>query len=128
MVSMPLFFMMSKHSYLGFREEISIQSSQNRRNLGKDVLIQTVERGHMADMACLHENYEVMPLLCCGGPHDINVTKHASDLFQLTRMLKDQLDDILSKVQQARMDNKGIYTLGVQVCLVVCLIDKNTSV
>jgi len=48
--------------------ETSVQASQHRRNHNKDVLTETVERGHLADLLCVYENHKMVCLLACGGP------------------------------------------------------------
>ena len=92
------------------RGEISVLSSQNRKNRNNDVLVMTVERAHMADMVGIYENYEIVTMLVCGGPRYVDVTKDASDQFHLFRMLKDQLDNLLMKVQ-----TNDLYVLGLYV-------------
>ncbi|RUP22168.1 hypothetical protein BC936DRAFT_139108 [Jimgerdemannia flammicorona] len=94
--------------------EISVLATQRRRNRNKDVLIQQVERGHMADLLCIYEQYEVACALACGGPHAYSITKMASDEFNLPRMMKDMLDDLQSKFRDSVRDGSRLYILGIQ--------------
>jgi hypothetical protein len=53
--------------------------------------------------------------LAYGGLHKYDLTKWASDEYQLPRMLKDTLDDILEKFRGASRDSSNLYTIGIQV-------------
>ncbi|RUO96527.1 hypothetical protein BC936DRAFT_141878 [Jimgerdemannia flammicorona] len=97
--------------------EISVQASQNRRNREKDVLTESVDRAHMADMLCVYDDYEVICLLACGGPYDSNPTKYSSDKFKLIRIMKDMLDELIIKFHGAGMNSTGLYILGIQTYL-----------
>ncbi|RUS26822.1 hypothetical protein BC938DRAFT_484073 [Jimgerdemannia flammicorona] len=82
--------------------EISVRASQDRRNHDKDVLVEAVDRAHLADLLCQYESHEIVCLLACGGPYNSDVTKLASDEFQLQRMLKDMLDVLHTKFHRAK--------------------------
>ncbi|PKY51721.1 hypothetical protein RhiirA4_407672, partial [Rhizophagus irregularis] len=58
---------------------------------------------------------EVVCGLACGGPHKYDLTKWASDEYQLPRMLKDTLDDILEKFRGAGRNSSDLYTIGIQL-------------
>ncbi|KAG9296820.1 hypothetical protein G9A89_002217 [Geosiphon pyriformis] len=85
------------------------------RNRNKDVHIEKVERVQMVDLLCVYEKYEVACALVCGGPHAYNITKIASDEFDLPRIMKDMLDDLQSKFLYAGWDGTQLYILGVQI-------------
>ena len=84
-----------------------------RRNNNKTILEEKVDRGHLTDLLCSTESYEILCLLACGGPHKVDLTKLASDEFNLPRLLKDTLDDIREKYN--KMDKSCLYTIGLQV-------------
>lgn len=90
-------------------------STQFRRNNDKDVNTETVARGHQADFLCLFEQYEIACGLVCGGPGVHDLTKYASDQFNLPRMMKDMLDNLISTFFYSGKDD--LYTIGIQVCL-----------
>ncbi|CAG8609814.1 12272_t:CDS:2 [Cetraspora pellucida] len=95
--------------------EVTVQASLQRRNSDKNVLEEFVDRGHMADMLCSTNSYEMLRLLACGGPHKDDLTKEASDQFQLQQLLKDTLDDMLMKYyNNVKKDETCLYTIGVQ--------------
>ncbi|CAG8789048.1 33576_t:CDS:2, partial [Racocetra persica] len=50
----------------------------------------------------------------CSGPHKYDLTKWVFDEYQLPRMLKDTLDDILKKFRDASRDSSNLYTIGIQ--------------
>ncbi|RHZ50306.1 hypothetical protein Glove_501g29 [Diversispora epigaea] len=69
----------------------------------------------MADMLCSTDSYEMLCLLACGGPHKVDLTKLASDQFQLQRLLKDALDDMCMKYyNKVKKDETCLYTIGIQ--------------
>ncbi|PKK58033.1 hypothetical protein RhiirC2_763634 [Rhizophagus irregularis] len=82
--------------------EITVVASCRRRNENKKILEECLEQ-------------EVVCGLACGGPHKYDLTKWASDEYQLPRMLKDTLDDILEKFRGASRDSSNLYTIGIQV-------------
>ncbi|GBC36320.2 hypothetical protein GLOIN_2v1649442 [Rhizophagus irregularis DAOM 181602=DAOM 197198] len=67
------------------------------------------------DLLCKIDQQEVVCGLACGGPHKYDLTKWASDEYQLPRMLKDTLDDILEKFRGASRDSSNLYTIGIQL-------------
>ncbi|CAI2191141.1 5063_t:CDS:10, partial [Funneliformis geosporum] len=92
--------------------EVTVQASMQRRNNNKIILEEKVDRGHLTDLLCSTESYEMLCLLACGGPHKVDFTKLASDEFNLPRLLKDTLDDIREKYNK---ENKScLYTIGLQ--------------
>ncbi|RUS29903.1 hypothetical protein BC938DRAFT_480087, partial [Jimgerdemannia flammicorona] len=97
--------------------EISVLASQDRRNHDKDVLVEAVDRAHLADLLCQYESHEIVCLLACGGPYNSDVTKPASDEFQLQRMMKDMLDALHIKFYRAKVDGTCLYVLGIQTYL-----------
>ncbi|CAG8616549.1 17520_t:CDS:10 [Acaulospora morrowiae] len=91
--------------------EVTVQASLRRRNSDKNVL----DRDHMADMLCSTDSYEILCLLTSGGPHKVDLTKEASDQFQLQRLLKDTLDDMRMKYyNKVKKDETCLYTIGIQ--------------
>ncbi|RUO95334.1 hypothetical protein BC936DRAFT_144409, partial [Jimgerdemannia flammicorona] len=40
--------------------EISVRASQDRRNHDKDVLVEAVNRAHLADLLCQYESHEIV--------------------------------------------------------------------
>ncbi|CAG8733294.1 19917_t:CDS:10, partial [Dentiscutata erythropus] len=94
--------------------EITVQSSLQRRNSDKSILEERVDRGHMVDMLCSTETYEMLCLLACGGPHKVDLTKLASDQFHLQRLLKDALDDMQMKYYYKIKKETCLYTIGIQ--------------
>ncbi|CAG8580298.1 11605_t:CDS:10 [Diversispora eburnea] len=49
--------------------KITVQASLQRRNQNRDILEEKVNCGHMADMLCSTDSYEMLCLLTCGGPY-----------------------------------------------------------
>ncbi|RHZ87613.1 hypothetical protein Glove_33g69 [Diversispora epigaea] len=95
--------------------EVTVQASLQRRNSDKDILEEKADRGHMADMLCSTDSYEMLCLLACGGPHKVDLTKEASDQFQLQRLIKDTLDDMRIKYyNKVKKDETCLYTIGIQ--------------
>ncbi|RHZ79259.1 hypothetical protein Glove_150g88 [Diversispora epigaea] len=92
--------------------EVAVLATQHRRNNDKDINIEKVTRSHLADFLCRYERNEIVCGLICGGPHAYDLTKYASDQFNLPRMMKDMLDDLLLKFYYA---NHKLYTIGIQV-------------
>ncbi|CAI2174544.1 19550_t:CDS:2 [Funneliformis geosporum] len=92
--------------------EVTVQSTIRRRNSEKKILEEKVERGHLADMSCIFDNYELVCCLACGGPHKYDLTKLASDEFNLPRMMKDMLDDIRQKFRTIKKDPSCLYIVG----------------
>ncbi|CAB5104893.1 unnamed protein product [Rhizophagus irregularis] len=72
-------------------------------------------RNYSTDLLCKIDQQEVVCGLACGGPHKYDLTKWASDEYQLPRMLKDTLDDILEKFRGASRDSSNLYTIGIQL-------------
>ncbi|CAB5352428.1 unnamed protein product [Rhizophagus irregularis] len=68
-----------------------------------------------ADLLCKIDQQEVVCGLACGGPHKYDLTKWTSDKYQLPRMLKDTLDDILEKFRGVSRDLSNLYTIGIQL-------------
>ncbi|CAG8459931.1 7911_t:CDS:10 [Paraglomus brasilianum] len=93
--------------------EASVLSTQHRRNQDRDVFELQVERAHMADLLCVYEQHEVMCLLACGGPDFYDLTKMASDEFNLPRMMKDMLDNLQAKFP-CMIGDKKLYIIGIQ--------------
>ncbi|CAI2176453.1 7683_t:CDS:10 [Funneliformis geosporum] len=91
--------------------EVTVVASCRRRNENKNILEEYLERGHLADLLCKIDQQEVVCGLACGGPHKYDLTKWASDEYQLPRMLKDTLDDILEKFRGASRDSSNLYTI-----------------
>ncbi|CAB5373694.1 unnamed protein product [Rhizophagus irregularis] len=94
--------------------EITVVASCRRRNENKKILEECLEQGHLTDLLCKIDQ-EVVCGLACGGPHKYDLTKWASDEYQLPRMLKDTLDDILEKFRGASRDSSNLYTIGIQL-------------
>ncbi|CAG8594802.1 15501_t:CDS:2, partial [Acaulospora morrowiae] len=94
--------------------EISVLATQRRRNNDKDILTEQVERSHQVDLLCNYEQYEVACALACGGPYTYDLTKLASDDFNLPRIMKDMLDDLELKLLCAGKDGLHPYILGIQ--------------
>ena len=72
----------------------------------------------MADLLCIYKGHEIISMLACSSPYDIKPTKHSSDKFQLTCMMKDMLDELNLKFHEAGVDGNGLYVLGIQVGLI----------
>ncbi|CAB4490981.1 unnamed protein product [Rhizophagus irregularis] len=70
---------------------------------------------YLADLLCKIDQQEVVCGLACGGPHKYDLTKWTSDKYQLPRMLKDTLDDILEKFRGVSRDLSNLYTIGIQL-------------
>ncbi|CAG8641789.1 8019_t:CDS:2 [Paraglomus brasilianum] len=94
--------------------EISVLASLRRRNNDKDILIEQLERSHQVDLLCNYEQYEIACALACGGPYSYNLTKLASDEFNLPRIMKDMLDDLELKLLKAGKDQLRPYIIGIQ--------------
>lgn len=94
--------------------EISVLATQRRRNNDKDILTEQVERSHQVDLLCNYEQYEVACALACGGPYTYDLTKLASDEFNLPRIMKDMLDDLELKLLYAGKNGLHPYILGIQ--------------
>ncbi|RIA89539.1 hypothetical protein C1645_738560 [Glomus cerebriforme] len=103
--------------------EVTVQSSLRRRNRNKKILEEKLDRGHLADLLCHTDFYEVLCLLACGGPHKVDLTKLASDEFQLPRIMKDSLDDMREKFNNTKKKQPYLFTIGIQG-LVNDLFDK----
>ncbi|CAB4408192.1 unnamed protein product [Rhizophagus irregularis] len=71
--------------------------------------------GHLADLLCKINQQEVVCELACGSLHKYDLTKWASDKYQLPRMLKNTLDDILEKFRGASRDSLNLYTIRIQL-------------
>ncbi|CAB4408159.1 unnamed protein product [Rhizophagus irregularis] len=95
--------------------EVTVVASCRRRNEDKNKIEVHLERGHLADLLCKIDQQEVVCGLACGGPHKYDLTKWASDEYQLPRMLKDTLDDILEKFRGAGRNSSDLYTIGIQL-------------
>nr|CAG8614972.1 1638_t:CDS:10 [Entrophospora candida] len=93
--------------------EVSVLATQRRRNNSKDINTEKVTRSHQADFLCRYERNEIACGLVCGGPHAYDLTKYASDQFNLPRMMKDMLDDLMLKFYYA--NNHKLYIIGIQV-------------
>ncbi|CAG8507582.1 1927_t:CDS:10 [Diversispora eburnea] len=93
--------------------EISVLATQFRRNNSKDINTEKVTRSHLADFLCKYERNEIAFGLVCGGPHAYDLTKYASDQFNLPRMMKDMLDDLVLKFYYA--NNPKLYIIGIQI-------------
>ncbi|KAG9293161.1 hypothetical protein G9A89_010498 [Geosiphon pyriformis] len=107
--------------------EISVLSTQRRRNNDKDKLTEQVERSHQVDLLCNYEQYEVACALACGGPYTYNLTKLASDEFNLPRIMKDMLDDLELKFLYAGNNVLQPYIVGIQTYMTqvrIYLIEK----
>ncbi|CAG8483649.1 6295_t:CDS:10 [Ambispora gerdemannii] len=94
--------------------EVTVIATARRRNKDKNVLEQQLERGHLADLLCKINQQEIICGLSCGGPHKYDLTKWDSDEYQLPRMLKDMLDDILEKFRSRNRCTSNLYTIGIQ--------------
>jgi hypothetical protein len=94
------------------RGEISALATQRRRNDSKDILTEQVERSHQVDFLCNYEQYEIACALVCGGPYSYDLTKLASDEFNLPRIMKDMLD---LKFLYAGKNGLHLYIVGIQV-------------
>ncbi|CAG8548826.1 3854_t:CDS:10 [Paraglomus occultum] len=94
--------------------EISVLASLRCRNNDKDKLIEQLERNHQVDLLCNYEQYEIACALACGGPHSYNLTKLASDEFNLPRIMKDMLDDLELKLLKAGKGQLRPYVIGIQ--------------
>ncbi|CAG8693554.1 4525_t:CDS:10 [Funneliformis caledonium] len=110
--------------------EISVLATQRRRNNDKDILTEQVERSHQVDLLCNYEQYEVACALACGGPYTYDLTKLASDEFNLPRIMKDMLDDLELKLLYAGKNGLHPYILGIQTYMTevrVYLMEKRES-
>ena len=90
-------------------------SSLLRCNQTKNILEETVEKGHLADFLCIYGLHELACGLVSGGPHKHDLTKLASDEYSLPRLLKDMLDAMLERFRIAGKDSSMLYTIGIQV-------------
>ena len=68
-------------------------------------------------MLCNYGQYEVACVLICGGPYKYDLTKLSSDEFNLSRFMKDMLDDIRSKLLRVGKYELRPYVIGIQVRL-----------
>jgi len=82
-------------------------------------LVEQLERAHQTDLLCKVNQQEIVCGLGCGGPHKYDLTKMTSDDYQLPRMLKDTLDAMLEKFRGRNIDTSNLYTIGIQVRLVL---------
>ncbi|CAG8461019.1 7964_t:CDS:10 [Cetraspora pellucida] len=108
--------------------EISVLASLRRRNNDKDILIEQVDRSHQVDLLCNYEQYEIACALACGGPYSYDLTKLASDEFNLPRIMKDMLDDLELKLLKAGKNQLRPYIIGIQSYMTeirVYLIEKH---
>ncbi|CAB4439972.1 unnamed protein product [Rhizophagus irregularis] len=71
--------------------------------------------GHLVDLLCKINQQEVVCELACGSLHKYDLTKWASDKYQLPKMLKNTLDDILEKFRGASRDSLNLYTIRIQL-------------
>jgi len=69
------------------------------------------------DLLCNYEQYEIACALACGGPYSYDLTKLASDEFNLPRIMKDMLDDLELKLLKAGKGGLQLYIIGIQVLL-----------
>ncbi|CAG8569117.1 8411_t:CDS:10 [Acaulospora morrowiae] len=97
--------------------EVTVIATLRRKNQEKNVLEHHLERGHLADLVCEINQQEIVCGLGCGGPRKYDLTKWGSDEYQLPRMLKDMLDDILEKIRSRNGCTSNIYTIGIQQCM-----------
>lgn len=95
------------------RGEISVLATQCRWNNNKDILTEQVERSHQVDLLCNYEQYEVACVLACGGPYTCDLTKLASDKFNLPRIMKDMLDDLELKLLYTEKNGLYLYILRI---------------
>ncbi|GES95999.1 hypothetical protein GLOIN_2v1487478 [Rhizophagus clarus] len=94
--------------------EVTVQASLRRRNRNKNILEEKLDRGHLSDLLCFTDFYEVLCLLACGGPHKVDLTKLASDEFHLPRIMKDTLDDMREKFNNTKKIQPSLFTIGLQ--------------
>ena len=69
------------------------------------------------DLLCNYEQYKIACALACGGPYSYDLTRLASDEFNLPRIMKDMLDDLELKLLKAGKGQSRPYIIGIQVCL-----------
>ncbi|RHZ54948.1 hypothetical protein Glove_421g114 [Diversispora epigaea] len=93
---------------------VTVIATVRRRNKDKNVLEQQLDRGHLADLLCKINQQEIVCGLGCGGPHKYDLTKWESDEYQLPRILKDTLDDMLEKFRSRNRCMTNLYTIGIQ--------------
>ncbi|CAG8746805.1 5020_t:CDS:2, partial [Rhizophagus irregularis] len=84
----------------------------------RDLKVPEYNEGYLADLLCKIDQQEVVCELACGGPHKYDLTKWTSDKYQLPRMLKDTLDDILEKFRGVSRDSSNLYTIGIQLYMI----------
>jgi hypothetical protein len=58
------------------------------------VLTEVVMKSHQVDILCNYKQYEVTCMLASRGLYFYNLTKLASDEYNLSRIMKDMLDDL----------------------------------
>ncbi|CAJ0907814.1 10320_t:CDS:2, partial [Entrophospora sp. SA101] len=73
-----------------------------------------LERGNLADLLCKINQQEVFCGLGCSSPHKYDLTKWNSDPYQLPRMLKDMLGDMLKRFRSRNKCTSNLYTIGIQ--------------
>lgn len=100
---------------ISLRGEVSVLATLRRRNNDKDILAEQVERGYQVDILCNCEQYEIACALVCGGPYSYDLTKLASDEFNLPRIMKDMLDDLEMKFLYSGKNGMELYIVEIQV-------------
>ncbi|CAG8753315.1 uncharacterized protein OCT59_010658 [Rhizophagus irregularis] len=107
--------------------EVSVLATLRRRNNDKDILAEQVERGYQVDILCNCEQYEIACALVCGGPYSYDLTKLASDEFNLPRIMKDMLDDLEMKFLYSGKNGMELYIVEIQAYMTevrIYLIEK----
>ncbi|RUS33212.1 hypothetical protein BC938DRAFT_472603, partial [Jimgerdemannia flammicorona] len=107
--------------------EIAVLSSLRRRNSEKDILREHAERARMADLLCSFNQYEIICGLACGGPSKYDISKYASDKFNLKRFLKDMLDDMIERYRGCGKDSSNLYVIGIQGLALNLLQELNST-
>ncbi|CAG8555807.1 27580_t:CDS:2, partial [Dentiscutata erythropus] len=111
--------------------EISVLTTQRCQNNDKNILTEQVEQSHQVDLLCNYEQYEVACVLACSGPYIYDLTKLTSDEFNLSRIMKDMLDDFESKFLYAGKKGLHPYIIGIQTYITevrVYLMEKRRNV
>ncbi|CAH1762345.1 7103_t:CDS:2, partial [Entrophospora sp. SA101] len=94
--------------------EITVISSSKRKNEKINILEETAQRGHMADFLCSFGSNEVVAGLSCGSPHLYDPTKKEMDMYHLSRLLKDMLDENLAQAEVEGGHKAKLYTIGIR--------------